>query len=146
MIEYYKFNEIQNLILEGRLSESIKLIKDLQEVFIVISDENFTLKVQVHELEDLLFLSRKLIFDGSAYWFISEGGRQGPFCFKCYHKDGSLIRMKVEDHDPLALNAESIEKWICSRCNTIITVAPESEDTLESTSQAKIHEFGHKFS
>ena len=146
MIEYYKFNEIQSLILEGKLSESIKLIKELQDIFLVISDENFTLKVQVHELEDLLFLSRKLIYDGSAYWFISEGGRQGPFCFKCYHKDGSLIRMKTEEQNPITLDGGNLEKWVCSRCNTVVTTEPENSDKVESLPQAKIHKFGHKFS
>ena len=81
---------------------------ELQARHIALTDENSTLKNQVQEYEDILFISKNLLFDGSCYWLMTSGVKQGPFCRHCYAQDGQLIRLVEMD-----------DAWRCPNCNSI---------------------------
>lgn len=96
MIEYYRFYEVETLISQGKVQEAVEELRALQKLYLELAQENSKLKVQLHDLEEILSISRNIIFDGDAYWLISGGEKQGPFCPKCYHANGDLIRMAVQ--------------------------------------------------
>jgi ribosomal protein L37AE/L43A len=59
----------------------------------------------VQEYEDILYISKNLVFDGASYWLQTGSIRQGPFCPECYNKDGLLVRL-----------AEQGGEWRCHQC------------------------------
>ncbi len=137
MIEYYRFYEVESLISQGKLKEAAEELRSLQKLYLELSQENSKLKVQLHELEEILSISRNIIFDGDAYWLISGGEKQGPFCPKCYHANGDLIRMHVYKKDEFNLKT----KWVCPHCS--FSAEPDVDlDTGKAPSQrAKIIPF-----
>ena len=105
MLEYYRFKQVFDMVLKGRLEEAKDLLGELQERYIELCDENSLLKMQIQELDDILFLAKNLIYDGFCYWLITGTIKQGPFCQNCYDHDGLLMRLH-EDHD----------HWRCHTC------------------------------
>lgn len=108
MLDYYHFKDIDDLFAKGRRDEARHLLMEMQARYIAVCDENSTLRMQVHEFEDILYLSRNLVFDGACYWLIAGGVKQGPFCQRCYNRDGALIRL---DADPAGDG-----RWRCVSC------------------------------
>ncbi len=133
MFDYYKFYEMEKLLSQGRLRDVQKILKDLKQNFLAMQEEAVKLRNQNHYLEELLHISRNLIFDGDAYWLISEGQKQGPFCPNCYHQHGSLIRLRVEVSSDYKLNHR--EFWHCDHCALMISPDVEPE-TKPSSRQA----------
>jgi len=140
MLNYYRFYEVEKLINQGNHHEACDTIKELQQGYAALSDEAARLRNQVHYLEELLYISRNLLFDGDAYWLISEGQKQGPFCPKCYHDNGSLIRLRIEGLDSFEILL-SKERWICGHCGTSITPESDVEKTKTTEQSAKIIPF-----
>ena len=93
MLNYYRYKEVYELFLKGKYEEAKHLLMELQSRYIETCDENSVLKSQIQEFEDILYLSKNLIFDGSHYWLITGNIKQGPFCTTCYNRDGTLIRL-----------------------------------------------------
>lgn len=140
MLNYYKFYEVENLIKQGKLDEACEALTALQKNYLSLHDDHAKLRNQVHYLEELLYISRNLIFDGDAYWLISEGQKQGPFCPKCYHANGSLIRLRIEGLDSFEI-LHSKERWVCGHCNAIISPEAEPESMQIDERRAKIIPF-----
>lgn len=137
MIEYYRFYEVEKLINQGKFDQALVELRSLQKLYIELAQENAKLRVQLHDLEDVLSISRNIIFDGDAYWIISGGQKQGPFCPRCYHENGDLIRMNIEKR----LDAYDKSIWTCPHCQ--FTAEPEIEiDTAQAPApKAKIIPF-----
>lgn len=93
MLEYYKFKVIHNLFLRGKTEEACIQLRELQKRYVDLCEENAVLKANAREYEDILFLARNLIFDGTFYWLITGNIKQGPFCPNCYTRDGQLVRI-----------------------------------------------------
>lgn len=93
MLEYYRFKEISDLFATGRPEEAKLRLMELQARYVHLCDENTVLRTQMQGYEDILYLSRNLIFDGSYYWLITGSIKQGPFCPTCYNRDGLLLRL-----------------------------------------------------
>lgn len=93
MLDYYRFKEVYELFMKGKQDDAKHLLMDLQSKYIEVCDENSTLKSQVQEFEDILYLSKNLVFDGNYYWLITGSFKQGPFCQSCYNSSGLLIRL-----------------------------------------------------
>ncbi len=108
MLDYYRFKDIDDLYCQGETDKARQLLMSMQSRYISLCDENSFMRMQLHEFEDILYLSRNLIFDGDCYWLITGGIKQGPFCAHCYDQDGALIR----------LDSESGE-WRCVSCGTL---------------------------
>lgn len=93
MLEYYRFKEISDLFATGRPEEAKLRLMELQARYVHLCDENTVLRTQMQGYEDILYLSRNLIFDGTYYWLITGSIKQGPFCPTCYNRDGVLLRL-----------------------------------------------------
>lgn len=100
MLDYSRFKDINELFMRGRHTEARHLLMEMQSRYIAVCDENSSLRMQVHEYEDILYLSRNLVFDGACYWLVTGDIKQGPFCRHCYNRSGALIRLdEVEAGD-----------------------------------------------
>lgn len=93
MLEYYRFKVIHNLFLKGKTEEACIQLRELQKRYVDLCEENAVLKANAREYEDILFLARNFVFDGSFYWLITGSIKQGPFCPNCYTRDGQLVRI-----------------------------------------------------
>lgn len=107
MLDYYHFKEINDLFLKGRHEEARHLLTEMQARYIAVCDENNLLKMQISEMEDILYLAKNLTFDGTCYWLNTGTIRQGPFCQRCYNRDGALLRLDTQNGE-----------WICPICKT----------------------------
>lgn len=96
MLEYYRFKQVYDLFMKGREAEAREELAELQGRYVALCDENTTLKMQLQEYEDILYLARNLVYDGSFYWLITGSIRQGPFCPVCYDREGLLMRLSGE--------------------------------------------------
>ncbi|MBQ4132208.1 MAG: hypothetical protein IJD04_00535 [Desulfovibrionaceae bacterium] len=93
MLDYYLYKNVLDLFKQGRLEDAKSVLMELQAKHIALADENSILKAQLQEYEDILYISKNLIFDGSCYWLMTGSIKQGPFCEKCYSGAGILIRL-----------------------------------------------------
>lgn len=71
-----------------------------------LEKEKLQLQQEAHKLELELVERRKkerirqgMVFDNSAYWVRDGANKDGPFCYRCWHKTNRLIRMNPCD-DP----------------------------------------------
>lgn len=94
MLDYQRFKEINDCVAQGRQEEARRLLMELQSRCIALKDQMDSLKIQVRELEDMLFLAQTLCFDGRFYWIRIAGRNMGPFCPHCYNGDGGLVRLE----------------------------------------------------
>ena len=108
MLDYYHFKDIDVLFTQGKVLEARNLLAEMQTRYLAVCDENYLLRTQLHEFEDILHMARNLVFDGICYWLITGGIKQGPFCRQCYDRDGALIRIDVEN-----------DQWKCLSCGAI---------------------------
>ncbi len=99
MLEYHRFKTVHDLYMKGRGDEARQQLAGLQRRYVALCDENTTLKMQVQEYEDILYLARNLAFDGWFYWLTTGSIKQGPFCPTCYNRDGLLMRLSGEAHE-----------------------------------------------
>jgi hypothetical protein len=107
MLDYFLFKQIHDLYKEGETETAKLILKDLQEKYIELNDENMLLKTQIQEYEDILYLAKNLEYDGFSYWLKTAGVRQGPFCRACFDRDSVLIRLH-----------EAGPKWKCLSCGS----------------------------
>jgi hypothetical protein len=93
MLEYYHFKVIHDLFLKGQGDEACLQLKEMQKRYVSLCEENTALKAQVSEYEDIFYLARNFIFDGSFYWLLTGNIKQGPFCPNCYNQNGQIVRI-----------------------------------------------------
>ena len=98
MLEYFRFKEIHDLYTSGQTEDARHQLSELQARYVNLCDENAVLRKQIQGYEDILYLSRSLIFDGIFFWLVTGSIKQGPFCPVCYNRDGLLTA-----RDPFAL-------------------------------------------
>ena len=96
MLEYYRFKHISDLYEKGQHEAARLQLAELQRRYVALCDENLSFKTQIQEFEDILYLARNLIFDGEFYWLVTGSIKQGPFCPKCYTREGILMRLAGE--------------------------------------------------
>ena len=119
MLDYYRYKDVLELFVNGQTEEAKYLLMELQARHIALTDENSTLKNQVQEYEDVLFIAKNLLFDGSCYWLMTSGIKQGPFCRDCYAHNGQLIRL-----------VEMPDAWRCPNCNSVRVQEFQGEENL----------------
>lgn len=134
MLDYYRFKEVYELFLKGRKEEARHLLMELQSKYIDVCDENTVLKSQVQEFEDILYLSKNLIFDGSFYWLITGSIKQGPFCEHCYNNDGLLIRLNDDSRIRKCYSCGNVY----SRESDQVTVSRGEESVAATLRPAKV--------
>ena len=71
-----------------------------------LENNRVALELKSTELQNTLAENREkariresMVFDKSAYWVRDGDKKDGPFCYRCWHKTGTLIRMNPCD-DP----------------------------------------------
>ena len=107
MLDYWLFKKIYELALKCDHEEVRNLLGVLQEKYIALCDENSMYKIQLQELEDIIYLANSLINDEELYWLKTGSVRQGPFCKNCYDTKGVLLRMYDRDSE-----------WRCYACGS----------------------------
>jgi hypothetical protein len=120
MLDYYLFKQVYELFLKGKAEEAKTILTDLQEKYIEVSDENELLRTQIQEFEDILFLAKNLEYDGMSYWLKTAAIKQGPFCQRCFDKDGLLIRLS--EHDDM---------WKCLTCGADFVRVKEKNGVIK---------------
>lgn len=108
MLDYYSFKEINDLFAQGRAEQGRHRLMEMQSRYIAMRDEVETLRQQVQEFEDILYLSKNLICIGDFYWLKVGSVRQGPFCPNCYQRDGALTRLECHK-----------EHLLCPYCGSV---------------------------
>lgn len=98
MLDYYSFKEINDLFAQGRAEQGRHRLMELQSRYIAMRDELESLRKQVQEFEDILYLSKNLVLVDGFYWLKVGSVRQGPFCPDCYQRDGALTRLEGQKH------------------------------------------------
>lgn len=93
MLEYYRFKVINDLFAQDKAEEAMLQLKELQKRYLLLCEDNARLRNQNREYEDILYLARNLIFDGTFYWLNTGTIKQGPFCPSCYNRDGQMVRI-----------------------------------------------------
>lgn len=99
MLDYYRFKTVSELFMQGKVEEARLELAELQRRYVSLCDENTTLKLQMQEFEDVLYLARNLVQEGDFYWLITGAIKQGPFCPNCYNRDGLLMRLSGDPGD-----------------------------------------------
>lgn len=99
MLEYYRFKVINDLFSKGLIEEAGFQLVELQRRYVALCDENTTLKSQMQEYEDIIYLKDNLHLRDQFYWLVTGSIRQGPFCPKCYDRHGLLTRLSGEPSD-----------------------------------------------
>jgi hypothetical protein len=100
------YKDIVELIKKGATVEAQERIMELREAALELQEENFALREKVRELEDQLRVKGQVSFDGRVYWLGKDGGgRDGPFCQRCYDAETKLIRVQ-----------STIRGWYCNSC------------------------------
>lgn len=137
MIDYHCFKNIEALFADEQRHEGQRLLMELQSRCIALHDAMDSLKTQVREYEDIVFLSKSLHFGRPFYWLHLDSLRHGPFCPVCYEGDKSLLRLTRHK-----------DSWLCPRCHAHIHDAdrqhapqPRSHTPLK-TAQARQIPFG----
>lgn len=102
------FKQALDLCKAGNWDEARETLRDLQDEYLALCEENQVLKKQLCEVADTLDLAENMRFDGQKYWLESEGRREGPYCQLCYDRDGALVRLQQQDRH-----------WQCKGCGNL---------------------------
>ncbi len=70
-------------------------IMDLRGEVMELVEENRELKKEVESLKEKLQVKESLKFENNVYWKEIPGGREGPFCSKCWDADKLLVHMLI---------------------------------------------------
>jgi len=100
---------IASLVKQGATMELQERIIELREAVLNVKEELLELREENTELKRAAAQRQNSKFDGHLYWLETEGERQGPFCQKCYDKDGKTVRL-------IALPAGWNFDWNCTVC------------------------------
>lgn len=112
------FKRVLELAEAGEWDDAREFLRDLQDEYLALCEENEALKRQLCEVADTLDLAEDMRFDGQKYWIESEGRREGPYCQLCYDRDGQLVRLQ-----------EQPRHWQCKCCgNLYLKLRPERKN------------------
>ena len=112
MLDYQTFKNIEELFSTGQRQEGRRLLMEMQSRCIALHDEMDSLRTQLREFEDIVFLSKSLHFERTFYWLHLAELRHGPFCPVCYEGDNALLRLQHHE-----------DGWRCPRCHARFTHA-----------------------
>ncbi len=97
MQTYEMFQEIHELILQGKSEQALHMLMQMQAEQISLHDRINILSARIQEFENILQPSKYLHSDNNLYWLQTESINQGPFCPHCYEGDGTLFRLRIRD-------------------------------------------------
>lgn len=65
----------------------------LEKEKLKLQQEAHKLELELAERREKERIRQSMVFDKSAYWVRDGDNKDGPFCYRCWHKTGTLIRM-----------------------------------------------------
>lgn len=130
MIDYYRFKTVGDLFARGKKEEARLELAELQRRYVALCDETTTLKMQIQEYEDILYLSRNLVLERGFYWLITGAVRQGPFCPSCYDRDGLLMRLSGDRGERFCA---ACREYFTEEQEERVRVAAAARDFLEAS-------------
>ncbi len=66
------FKDIETLFAQGRPTEARHLLMDMEARYIALRAENSTLRMLMHEYEDVIYLARHLKREGDCSWLAAN--------------------------------------------------------------------------
>ncbi|WP_020562097.1 hypothetical protein [Methylosarcina fibrata] len=104
-----KYSEIMDLMKKGATMEAQEKIMELRAGALELQEENLDLKAKIKELEAALKRQGELIYEKPSYWIVSDNGKDGPFCQRCYDVEQHLVRLQGGEND----------SWNCKSCKSL---------------------------
>lgn len=102
-----------------KLAELLSALADAKSEFADIQQVVIEKEKTIRELEERLDVKAKLKWEQPYYWIMDGDSQDGPFCQRCYDKDGKLIR----------LQGHGGGYWDCKACQNNYTDKNYREDT-----------------
>lgn len=121
------FKQALDLAKAGRWEEARETLRDLQDEYLALCEENQALKRQLCEVADTLDLAENMRFDGRKYWLEIDGRREGPYCQVCYDRDGKLVRLQQQQRH-----------WQCKGCGNLYLKLESPEKQAKQTRQSAV--------
>lgn len=107
--------DVYELAKKGATIELQEELLKMREEALALQEENLELRRRVTELEEQQNTADSLEFDGTKYWRVDNGNREGPFCQQCYDANRQLIRLQ----DSSFHNGDrNVEYWTCRTCKS----------------------------
>jgi hypothetical protein len=94
-----KFLELKSSILDAKDN-----VLDLRSALIEKDEE-------IQKLKEELKVQNEIKFEPPVYWHITDDGKDGPFCQKCYDVDKNLVRLQIFD-------SSHEGAWNCTACQS----------------------------
>ena len=109
--------DICELVKSGPTPELEQKLMELREQALALQEEILTLRMRIQEMEQKASRRDEIFFEGDGYWRKqvnghSQGGKDGPFCQKCYDIQGKLVRLQNSTH------MVACRDWLCVVCKT----------------------------
>ena len=109
--------DIYELLKTGATPELQQKLMELREEALALWEENLSLRMRIRELEEHVSRRDEIFFEGDAYWRRHTngnggGGKEGPFCQKCFDTAGKLVRLQNATH------MVASRDWLCVVCKT----------------------------
>lgn len=93
-----------------KMSDLVDRLVDLKEQLQTNREENIELRAEVLRLKEALAKKSEVVFEVNKYWVNLNGEKHGPYCQKCYDKDGKLIRLQQDEVQGYG------HYWRCTTC------------------------------
>jgi len=109
--------DLYELAKTGATPELQQKLMELREEALALQEENLNLRMHIQELEQKASSRDEIFFEGEAYWRKhvngnGGGGKDGPFCQKCFDTQGKLVRLQSATH------MVACRDWLCVVCKT----------------------------
>ncbi len=91
-----------------KLADLISTLADARIQIAEIKESLTDKDAQIKELLSKFEIEGKITWESPYYWLTAGDGKQGPFCQRCYDKDGTLIRLQGNNNS----------YWQCKACSS----------------------------
>lgn len=94
-----------------KLAELISALADAKIQIAEIQQTIIDKDAELREAKEQLVIKENLKWETPYYWLIKDAKKDGPYCQRCYDKDGKLIRL--QDYGD--------GSWTCKVCDSFYT-------------------------
>lgn len=88
-----KLKSIGKVLQEAGKIEQYKQILETQKELLEVQKRNYELEAENQKLRNELELQGNLVYKENAYYIVTEGRKDGPFCSPCRDANHILIRL-----------------------------------------------------
>jgi len=109
-----------SLVRKGDLAALEKVLLDLRDDIAKLRDANIELRNENRDLREKLNTREGLTFAENVWWkLLDNGGREGPYCPKCYGDRDKAVRMGYHVYN-FGPNYGVSRKYTCPVCDISI--------------------------